>query len=390
MPFSSPNSPAEPASFRSNASDSAVMDGRDFQLLEQTFALLPDVISIYDVDAQQTVYNNRSFASVLGYGDESPTNDVLHPDDVAAVNAHFQRMLANNGEDTGDVAYRLKHADGAWKWFSERQVIFKRHGDGTVAQILKTARYDMGIARNITQQMEKITVDLTLEREQSRTLSQFINTISHEIRTPLAVINTSLYLIKKTNDPVKQGERLQLIEHQTAQLARLVEQMTVLLQVDSLHENFTTTSVALNPMLTKLQEGYTPALAKKGLTLELQLDDNLPNLAVECDLSEALQNVFDNAITYSAAGVITVLTATQDHEVILTIKDTGAGIDPEDLPHLFERFYSVEANKRRKTIAAGLGLIITQRIMELSAGRIEIESQFGAGSTFRLIWPVRM
>ena len=182
---------------------------------------------------------------------------------------------------------------------------------------------------------------------------------------------------------------MQLIEHQTAQLARLVEQMTVLLQVDSLHENLITTSAALNPLLTKLQEDYAPALAKKGLTLELQLDDNLPSLNMGHDLSEALQNVFDNAVTYTSVGGITVSTVAQDDEIILTVKDTGSGIDPEDLPHLLERFYSVEANKRRKTIAAGLGLIITQRIMELSDGRIEIDSQLGVGSTVRLIWPVR-
>ncbi|MBA3873265.1 MAG: PAS domain-containing protein [Anaerolineae bacterium] len=389
MSFSSTNSTAQQVAFRSQ-SDSVLLD-ENVHLMEQTFRLLPDIVSVYDVDSQQIVYSNRTFASVLGYVDGSATDDdLLHPDDAASMNAQLQQTLALNDEDCGDIAYRLKHADGSWKWFSERQVIFKRRVDGTVARILKTARFDMGIARNITQQMEKITVDLSMEREQSHLLSQFINSISHELRTPLAVIKTSLYLIKKTNDPIKQEERLQLIEHQTAQLARLIEQMGMLLRVDSLHEAPAATPITLNKMMANLQEEYASALAKKEITLELRLDDRLPKIEVDYDLLlVALQNILENAIAYTDAGGITAYTTTQNNEVIVTVEDSGNGIDAEHMPHLFERFYSVGANKQRNTIAAGLGLIITQRIMELSRGRIEVESQLGRGSRFRLIWPVK-
>ncbi|MEP6987151.1 MAG: ATP-binding protein [Chloroflexota bacterium] len=389
MSFSSTNSTAQQVAFRSQ-SDSVLLD-ENVHLMEQTFRLLPDIVSVYDVDSQQIVYSNRTFASVLGYVDGSATDDdMLHPDDAASMNAQLQQTLALKDEDCGDIAYRLKHADGSWKWFSERQVIFKRRVDGTVARILKTARFDMGIARNITQQMEKITVDLSMEREQSQLLSQFINSISHELRTPLAVIKTSLYLIKKTNDPIKQEERLQLIEHQTAQLARLIEQMGMLLRVDSLHEAPAATPITLNKMMANLQEEYASALAKKEITLELRLDDRLPKIEVDYDLLlVALQNILENAIAYTDAGGITAYTTTQNNEVIVTVEDSGNGIDAEHMPHLFERFYSVGANKQRNTIAAGLGLIITQRIMELSRGRIEVESQLGRGSRFRLIWPVK-
>src|SRR3954454_10026294 len=108
MSFSSPNSTAQPAAFRSQ-SDSALMD-HDQHLLEQTFGLLPDIVSIYDVDSQQVIYSNRSFASVLGYSDDSITDvDLLHPDDVASMNAQREQTLAVYDEDCGEVAYRLKH-----------------------------------------------------------------------------------------------------------------------------------------------------------------------------------------------------------------------------------------------------------------------------------------
>ncbi len=393
MPFSSSNSTADQAALRvrpAARSDSAILDHSDLHLLEQTFRLIPDVVSIYDVDAQQVIYSNRSPSSVLGYEDESITEDgLLHPDDVAKADAQFQRTLELNDEESGEVAYRLKDASGSWRWFSERQVIFKRHVDGSPAQILKTARCDMGVARNITQQMEKVSVDLTLEREQSRMLSQFIGTTSHELRTPLTIINTSLYLMKKTKDPAKQGERLQIIEHQVAQLARLVGQMHMLLRVESMNDSSPTTPVALNKILARLEEDYESAIAKKELTFELVFEDTLPSIDVDPDLLlVALQNVLENAISYTDTGSIKAHTAVRDNEVILTIEDSGIGIDAEDLPHIFERFYKFEANKRRDTIAAGLGLAITRRIMELSGGRIEVESQLEHGTCFRLIWPV--
>src|SRR5882757_8703791 len=115
MPFSSPRSPAEPSAFRSRPSiqsASAIIDTGDLHPLEQTFRLLPDVVSIYDVDAQQSVYSNRTFASVLGYADDiTPDDDLLHPDDAAAMNAQLQQTLALNDDESSDVAYRLKHAN---------------------------------------------------------------------------------------------------------------------------------------------------------------------------------------------------------------------------------------------------------------------------------------
>jgi signal transduction histidine kinase len=197
-------------------------------------------------------------------------------------------------------------------------------------------------------------------------------------------------LLRKTNDPSKQEDRLDIIEHQVAQLTRLITQMHILLRIESMNDSGKLAPVALDKMLSKLQDDYSATITKKELALELVLDDELPNLNVNSDLLiVALQNVFENAINYTnEGGRIRLQTAKQGSEVVLTVADTGFGIDPEDLPHIFERFYKVEKDKKRAGVSAGLGLAITQRIMQLSGGRIEVESQLGQGSVFRLIWPV--
>ena len=243
---------------------------------------------------------------------------------------------------------------------------------------------------DIKSPIETMPCDATSEPEYGRWLPQFINTTSHELRTPLTIINTSLYLMKKMNDPVKQVERLQIIEQQVAQLARLVDQMQMLARVESINNSGSPERVSLNKILTKLEQDYAPVITKKDLTLELIFADNLPSIDVDLGLLlVALKNVFENAINYTDTGCIRTYTATQGHEVVLAVEDSGIGIDAEDLPHIFGRYYKVEANKRRTTVAAGLGLAITQRIMALSGGRIEVESQLGRGSIFRLIWPIK-
>jgi PAS domain S-box-containing protein len=339
-----------------------------------------------DTEQQRLLYVSPAFNDIwemkpeLAYEDPFVLLNTVHPKDRQMVEDTFTESFVTGYHD---MRFRIVLASGTERWLSSRAFpIFDDSG-----KLYRVA----GIANDITHQveMEKVTFDLALEREHMRLLSQVISNFSHEVRTPLAVMKTSLYLIKKTNDPVKQADRLQLIERQVAQLARLVEQVGMLLRVENLNTMNAPAPVALNPMLTKLEADYSAAIAQKELTLELVFADNQPDIQVDADLLQiALHNVFDNAINYTDTGTITARTTVENSEVVLTIEDTGIGIDAEDLPHIFERFYKVESNKRRDNIAAGIGLTITQRIMELCGGRIEVESQLGVGSTFRLIWPV--
>lgn len=610
------------------SASSAILTYDETHLLERMFKALPDVVSIYDLHEERVVYRNRSLAPILGYDENTVTEFQLHLYDIANVDIQFQRLLKAADDEAVDVRYRLKQANGRWKWFADRQVVFKRHVDGTVAQILKTTRdiykehksaedllyfiteynlpnfglmlfdhdlrytlstgillrrlgflkHDMeghtlretvseemadwlepayqsalkghettleriiggvivsihclpvrnemgeitagmvmaeditdqkqvlaalieseqrfaqfsenmnalfwmldagnrkplyfssafnnilgisaqevledltlllnvvhpedqnivrsmfretfatgrhemkfrvvaptgqihwllsrafpiydddgklyriaGITEDITHQteMEKVSFNLALEQERMQLLSRFIGTTSHELRTPLTIITTSLYLLRKANDPTKVDERLGIIETQVAQLGRLVEQMHMLLRVESIRDANRGNPVGLNKLLGKLEQTFSSAIAKKELMLELVFGDDLPNLYFDPDLLQpALQNVLENAINYTNAGRIRVQTSVTGNELVLTVEDTGIGISGEDLPHIFDRFYKVEKEKKRTTVAAGLGLAITKRIMELTGGRIEAESQPGQGSIFRLSWPL--
>jgi PAS domain S-box-containing protein len=357
---------------------------------EQRFAQFAENMQamfwMLDTEQRKLLYVSPAFKDVwqtepqFAYENPMILLDMVHPDDQQMTRNTFIETVINGHHD---IKFRIILPDGRLRWLSSRAFpIYDDQG-----QLYRIA----GIADDITQQMEieKVKFELAVEQEHMRLLSQFIGTTSHELRTPLTIINTSLYLLRKTNDPAKQEERLDIIEHQVAQLTRLISQMHILLRIESMNDGGKLAPVALNKMLSKLEEDYASDISRKELALELVLDDELPNLSVNADLLfVALQNVFENAINYTNTGSIRLQTSKQAHEVVLTVADTGVGIDPEDLPHIFERFYKVEKDKKRSVVSAGLGLAITQRIMEFCGGRVEVESQLGQGSIFRLIWPV--
>lgn len=375
-------------------------------LVKKLLQVSRDLVSVYDLETEQVIYKNRSLSLALGYTtyggqvDEKTVFQVLlHPDDVDTVNAQMEAVKSAADGVVIEMMYRVQHSSGLWRLFAEQQTVFKRDNNGTPCQILR-------IARDITEQhqaslqlqsdnalkiaeLEQAAAKLTLEREKMHAVSKFIGTTAHELRTPLTIINTSLYLLKKINDPIKQADRLQIIENQVAQLSRLVSQMHMVMRLDSQGQLSESKPLALNPLLIKLEQEFGGTIAKKELNFQLNFADDLPTIYGDVDLvMAALRNVLENAILYTDNGTITAQTSCHEGKVMVSITDTGVGIDPRDIDHIFERFYKMEKDKRSNRVSAGLGLAITRRIMELHGGEITVESQPGQGSTFYFVWSV--
>ncbi len=382
-----------------NGDDSAL-------LVKKLLQMSSDLVSIYDLESGQLTYKSRSLSLMLGYTtyggqvDEKTVFQVLlHPDDADTISAQFDAIKMAADGVVLDMMYRVQHSSGLWRLYAEQQTVYKRNADGSVRQILR-------IARDITEQhetslhlqadnalkiveLEQAAAKLTLEREKMQSVSQFIGTTAHELRTPLTIINTSLYLLKKMSDPIKQADRLQIIENQVTQLSRLISQMHMVMRLDSLSQPPESKALSLNTLLIKIEPEYGGAIAKKELGFQLKLAEDVPNIYGDSELIyAALRNLLENAIQFTDSGMITVQTSRQDGKLVVTITDSGAGIDPQDIDHIFERFYKIGNDKRSNRVSAGLGLAITRSIMELHGGEVIAESRLGAGSTFRLIWPL--
>lgn len=244
------------------------------------------------------------------------------------------------------------------------------------------------LVREVTERnkMKEQAFSLAVERERIKVLSQFVRNASHELRTPLAVLNSSLYLAAKTNDAEKRQVYLERGKQQVSRLARLVDSVLAMTRLDSgVPFEFHQTDV--NALVQRVVSAAQPALAEKALHARFTPDRALPRLPIDSDwLQEALQHVLDNAIRFTpSGGSVALRTYQQAGCVAIDVSDTGGGISPEALPHVFARFW--RQDEAHTTPGFGLGLAIAQKIVERHGGCAEVESEVGRGTTVRLVLP---
>jgi signal transduction histidine kinase len=243
------------------------------------------------------------------------------------------------------------------------------------------------LLRDVTQfrLAERRAFDLALEQERVRLLSHFIRDASHEFRTPLAVVNTSLYLLDRQTEPAQQRAQRDKIAAQVERLNALIDDMLTMSKLDE-GESFSLTSIAINPLLAGIIEAGC-SKQDKPVTVVTALDANLPPVRGDAvQLHRAFTNLFCNAVRFSMeGGTVEVTTAQRDGLVVVTLHDTGIGIDPADRDRIFERFF--RADGEHTTTGIGLGLPIARAIIEAHGGAIEVESTRGKGSTFMIQLP---
>jgi two-component system, OmpR family, sensor kinase len=212
--------------------------------------------------------------------------------------------------------------------------------------------------------------------------------VSHELRTPLTTIQGNLDLLRRgaADDPTMRGEALAAIEDQTARMRRLVADLLLLAQADAglkLHRQ----PVELDTLLLDIYRQAQVMARNTGVTVRLGAEDQA---IVEGDadrLRQLLLNLTDNAIKYTPVGGEVTLTLQRDDGwVAIGVEDTGVGIAPEDLPHIFERFYRADRSRTRPG-GSGLGLSIAHWIAQAHGGELTVTSEPGRGSTFTLHLP---
>ncbi len=233
---------------------------------------------------------------------------------------------------------------------------------------------------------------LAVERERVQVLSRFVQNASHELRTPLAVINTNLYLMGKANDDQQRRHYIERVEQHVQRLTRLLDMVMSMTKLDS-NVPFVYRSVDINHLIYQVVAGIQPALSQKKLPTELKLDRTLAHVEVDSDwIDQALEQLLDNAIRFtvdepSVGQAINLRTYQRGENAIIEIEDSGVGISPEALPRIFERFW--REDEMHRTPGFGLGLSLAQKVVERHSGIIEVESEVGSGSTFRVVLPFK-
>ena len=236
---------------------------------------------------------------------------------------------------------------------------------------------------------EKQALELALQRERVALLTEFMGNMSHDIKTPLTAINTSLYLLERTDDAAKQREKLSAIRMQTQLLEKFIQDILTISRLDYAPA-LDLKPVVLDRLLRDIAIRLRPSVENKNLSLTLELIPELPAiLGDEDELSRALVNLIENAVTYTpSGGSVQVRTLTGKDSITVEVTDTGIGISAEDIANIFNRFYRAESARAAHDGGTGLGLAIVKKIVEMHNGSVEVISTVGKGSTFRIRLPL--
>jgi len=242
------------------------------------------------------------------------------------------------------------------------------------------------------------TFDAMLSRLQAafERQRQFVADASHELRTPLTIVNLETSrAIATRRSPQEYQHALGIIHSENDFMTSLVNDLLTLARMDAGQTAIEKTPLDLSDVAVETVERLTPLAARNGVTLQAGL---LPETRILGDrqyLLQMLSNLVENAIKYTTGDLkrVSVETGSADGNAWVRVSDTGPGIAPEHLPHLFDRFYRVDKSRTRDAETesdpsspggSGLGLSIVQWIAQVHGGQVHVESTLGTGTTFEV------
>lgn len=251
--------------------------------------------------------------------------------------------------------------------------------------------------------------DVSAAHKEEKQRADFISTASHEMRTPVAAIEG--YLALALNDKVSKIDPkargfLEKAHESTRHLGQLFQDLLTSAKAEDGRLVSHPTVIEMGAYIEQLTDSFRFSAQKKGLQTEFVIGSGNTSAApaqstagehvvrplyyIHADpdrLREVITNLFDNAVKYTPTGKVSLGITGNNDVVQLFVRDTGPGIPPEDIPHLFQKFYRVDNSSTRTIGGTGLGLFISRKIIELYKGRIWVESQIDKGSTFYINLP---
>ena len=238
---------------------------------------------------------------------------------------------------------------------------------------------------------EKVRAEAAEHKE--RVKMELVAALAHDIKSPLGIImGYAERLTDQLSADRANADKVDALDRIQENAQRIVNLVTGFLEASKAESGkleIARRPVAINPLLEQVARQLEPDIRKKNLALELALDDRLPDLTGDCaQLERVFWNLLGNAIKFTpAGGKVAVSSARQGSVVAVSIRDTGIGIQPEDLPLLFTQFRRL--NSAAKIDGTGLGLFIVKTIVEAHRGTVQAESPAGGGSNFTVRIPFR-
>lgn len=220
---------------------------------------------------------------------------------------------------------------------------------------------------------------------------QFVADASHELRTPLAVIksNAELTLRHPAHTIEEESIRITNVIRETIRMSRLVSSLLTLARADAEVTGLVFDHTSLRDIIDIVVDQFRPIASMKGVSMEVTMPTDIVLVADKERLHQLLVILLDNAIKYTTSGNITISCLQQSSQMMMKISDTGCGIQGDDLPHVFDRFFRGDKARTRDNGGTGLGLSIAKWIVEAHGGKIKVTSQSGVGTEVQVSIPLQ-
>lgn len=233
-----------------------------------------------------------------------------------------------------------------------------------------------------------LVLDVNDEKKAEKLRREFSANVSHELKSPLTSISGYAELIK--NGMVKDEDIKKfsgIIFDEAGQMLRLIENIILISKLDEKPELKCEEEVSIKETIDEILDLYKGKIDAKNLSVECHIEEGLKKNVPLGMLSELYRNLISNAIKYNKdGGKIIITVEKRGDNIISKITDTGIGLEKDEIPRIFERFYMVDKGRNRNTNSTGLGLAIVKHIVEDMGGTIDVESELNKGTTMKVIF----
>jgi PAS domain S-box-containing protein len=311
---------------------------------------------------------DNSFASFLA---------LVHPEDrervISSIEAAWPQAVPGGG--SFEVEFRFRHADGSTRWMLQRGQAYCAEADTPIRLV-------------------GIGMDITDRKEADRRKDEFISLLAHELRNPLAPIQNAAELLRRFSPAEPRLTRArEMIDRQVRHMARMLDDLLEVSRITRGKVTLRPHPLDLVSLVRDAVEDYRSLLEAAGLTLSLSLPD--APIAVRGDptrLAQVIGNLLANATKFSEADgtvQVRVVRGEPGDRAVITVEDTGVGIEPELLPRLFDPFAQADQSLDRSGGGLGLGLALVKGFVELHGGDVRAESDGpGTGAAFTITLPI--
>lgn len=374
-------------SFREESTDAKLLTGEFFELLLKS---LNHGIACFD-QSNNLKYANDAFFSLTGIGKESFSVSEftarLHPE-YNDYQSRLDEALLKDGYYDCDVS--IRHTDGNYLILSTRSVVLKDTEGKMIGSM--TALQDITTMKKGMEEMLRTNVE---SEAGNRLKAGFLANISHEIRTPLnSVVGFANLLLDDNLSHEVKEEYVEHINYNSEKLLQIIGDIIDLSRLSSSQIEITYEEASLSGLIREVVDEAKTIIKRtdKPIILSVKNEAKAANDLIFTDklwLKRVLNHLMDNAIKFTLDGSIELIYSVENSDIFFSIKDTGIGINKENLARIFEEFNQEVGGHHRPFEGLGVGLTLAKEVVERMGGKIAVKSEKGIGSEFSFNVPYR-